>query len=228
LASRLPGAVAPGELVVIQGTDLGPAGRLAAEPDSAGRFPTSVSGRTFYFDEVATPILSLSDKEAVVAVPYALAGRSRTSLTLEVGGRRTAPHALTVVQSAPGVFTANGSGSGAAAAGVGRDGGPVAGPASASRGGTLVVFATGLGVLSPAAPDGTVMGAIPSSSNAAVRALIGGREATVLSAATAAGLVSGVLRIEVRVPEAAPAGASPLLLLAGDNVAQPGVTVAVQ
>jgi hypothetical protein len=61
-----------------------------------------------------------------------------------------------------------------------------------------------------------------------VRVLVGGADAQILYAGPAPGLVAGLTQINLRIPTGAPSGLASLLVLAGDNASQPGVSLAVQ
>ena len=101
--------------------------------------------------------------------------------------------------TAPGVFTANGTGSGA---------GAIHGPAAPqARGGIVVLFLTGEGQTVPAGITGKVTepALVPPLTPVPLHAptvLIGGISAPVLFYGEAPGLVSGVLQINVQIPQA--------------------------
>jgi uncharacterized protein (TIGR03437 family) len=62
-----------------------------------------------------------------------------------------------------------------------------------------------------------------------VTATVGGVTATVAYAGSAAGLVSGVMQVNLIIPAGAPTGGSvPIVVTVGTTSSQPGVTLAVQ
>jgi uncharacterized protein (TIGR03437 family) len=204
---------------------------VEAKPGADGRYPTSVAGSTFYFDELAAPILYLSPTQAAVVAPSAIAGRPRVSVTLENAGKRTAPLVIAVSASNPGVFTANSSGSGLVAAqNVAADGTISTHTLSnpALRGGVITIYATGLGVTTPLLVDGALTGAALPSLDNRTRVLVGGREMEVLYAGPAPGLIAGLMQINIRLSTALSTGELPLLVVSDENPSQPGVTIAVR
>jgi uncharacterized protein (TIGR03437 family) len=230
-ASFLAGAVSPGEIVTIFGSGMGPAPLAQAQPGADSRFPTTLAGGTFYFDELPAPVIYLSATQAAVVAPFGLAGRTHADVTFEYGGKRSAPLRVSVAASNPGVFTAGASGSGPAAAqNVASDGSVSAHDAAhpVSRGGIVTLYATGLGTVSPTPPDGALSTAPLPALVTTPRVLVAGQEATVLYAGPAPGLIAGLMQINIRVPDGAPAGNATLLVISGDNPSQPGVTLAVR
>jgi uncharacterized protein (TIGR03437 family) len=229
-ASYLGGAVSPGEAVVLFGSGLGPAALHQAQPDASG-YPATLAGWTVNFDEFAAPILYLSNNQLAVMVPFGIAGRVGTSLTVTTGGSTSAALSLPVSATNPSVFTADASGSGlAAAVNVAADGliGANTAASPASRGSVVTMYATGLGTTTPAMNDGSLAGAPLPQLNAPVQVLIGGITATVLYAGPAPGLIAGLTQINLQIPANATTGMAPLLVVSGGNASQPGVTLAIQ
>ncbi|MCE5306822.1 MAG: hypothetical protein LLG20_04200, partial [Acidobacteriales bacterium] len=190
-----------------------------------------LSGATFYFDDIPAPIVYLSSGQSAVVAPFGIAGKVKTQLTFAAEGKRTAPVELTVSNTNPGIFTANAAGSGVPAAhNVASDGSlsvhaetkPVA------RGGIVTLYATGFGVTSPVLADGSLAGLPLAKLAASIRVFVGGNEAELLYAGPAPGLIAGMMQINIRVPESVAPGNAALLVVAGQNPSQPGVTLAVK
>jgi uncharacterized protein (TIGR03437 family) len=230
-ASFLGGAVSPGEIVTLYGSGMGPASVVGASPDPTGSFPTSLGGATFFFDEIAAPVLYLSATQAAVVAPFAIGGRERTKITVETGGRRSLPLTAAVSAANPAVFTADSSGAGLAAALNAEADGSVTrhGAANpAARGAIVILYATGLGTTRPALADGKVTsGPLPSLA-AGVSVRVGGLPGEVLYAGPAPGLIAGLMQINVRIPDGAPAGEAAVLVIAGDSASQPGVKLSIR
>jgi uncharacterized protein (TIGR03437 family) len=230
-ASFLAGAVSPGEAVVLFGKGLGPTATTVAPVGANGRYPQSLAGWTVYFDELAAPILYLSDKQSAVMVPFGIAGRTSTKLTVSTGGTLSTPLAIPVSSANPAIFTADSSGSGiAAAVNVASDGSisPHAASTPARRGGIVTFYAAGLGVTTPAMQDGSLAGSPLPVLSTPVRVLLGGTAVNALYAGPAPGLVSGLTQINIQIPGNAPTGLVPLLILSGESPSQPGVRLAIQ
>lgn len=229
-ASYLGGAVSPGEAMVLFGSGLGPATLTQASPGPNG-FPSSLAGWTVYFDEIPAPVLYASDKQTAVMAPFGIAGRANSKVTVATGGTTSAAVAIPVADTNPAVFTANSSGSGiAAAVNVAGDGSitPHSATSPASRGGIVTVYAVGLGTTTPGMKDGSLTGAPLPQLRAPIRVLVGGNTAQILYAGPAPGAIAGLMQLNIRIPDNAPTGSVPLLVMAGDNPSQPGVTLIIQ
>src|SRR6185295_9216756 len=101
-ASFKGGAVAPGEMVTIFGTGIGPA-TLAGFQIANNLVSGSVAGTRFLFDGNPAPIIYVSATQSTVMVPYAVAGKTATQLVAEYQGVQSAPVTLNVADAAPGL-----------------------------------------------------------------------------------------------------------------------------
>jgi uncharacterized protein (TIGR03437 family) len=230
-ASYLAGAVAPGEAVVLFGSGLGPSLLDQAQLGADGRYDSTLAGWTVYFDNVPAPVLYLSDKQSAVMAPFGIAGRATTNVTVVTGGTTSVAVPVPVAATNPSIFTANASGAGiAAAVNVAADGSISAHTPSspAPPGGIVTVYVSGMGASTPAMPDGSLAMAPLPQLNASVRVLVGGTAADVLYAGPAPGEIAGLTQINIRIPQNASAGAVPLLVIAGGNPSQAGVTLSIQ
>jgi len=91
----------------------------------------------------------------------------------------------------------------------------------------IQIWASGLGPVNPAIPTGALAPASPlSRTTLDITATIGGQTARVTYAGAAPGMV-GVYQVNVLVPVGTPSGANPLVLTAGGNSSQDGVTVQI-
>src|ERR1035438_7849247 len=73
-ASNLSGPVAPGEVIVIWGSGLGPAQLAQYQADSNGLVPTSVGGTSVYVNGVLAPMLYASANQVAAVVPFGVSG----------------------------------------------------------------------------------------------------------------------------------------------------------
>ena len=124
-------------------------------------------------------------------------------------GAASLPVTVPVTSSTPGVFAADGSGRGQAAA-LNQDGTRNAPGAPAAGGSLLTLFATGEGLASPSS----------------FRVTVGGVNAEMREASPAPSQ-PGVLQVTVVVPSGL-TGAAPVVLFTGGVSSQVGVTVAVR
>jgi uncharacterized protein (TIGR03437 family) len=205
-ASNLAAAVAPGELVVLYGTGLG-------------------GVQTVLFDGVVGPLLYATPGQVGAVAPYSVAG-GPVQVVVQSAGAASAPVAVAAAATAPGVFTADGSGRGQAAA-LNQDGTHNGSVAAANPGSVLSLYATGEGQTLPAGVDGKLAAAPLPQPVAAVTVTIGGVAAEVRFAGGAPGQIAGVMQVNVVVPVGL-AGAVPVVLTVGGVGSQGGVTVAVR
>jgi uncharacterized protein (TIGR03437 family) len=98
------GAVAPGEIVAIFGTNVGPAAGLAGALNAGGDLANSLAGIQVTFDGVPAPIFFASAGQINVEVPYEVAGKSSTSMLVMSGISAGAPVTIPVLSAEPGLF----------------------------------------------------------------------------------------------------------------------------
>ena len=230
-ASNSTGALAPGEIVSIYGTGIGPA--TPAYLQVSNGTVTSITGNTrVLFDGVAAPVTYASAVQTNAIVPYGVAGRTSTNIQVEYLGVQSAAINYNVAATAPGIFSLNQSGTGPGAT-LNQDGITVNSPsAPAAKGSVVAVYMTGEGQTSPGGTNGTVT---PTNGSGlkkpllGVTAAVGGLPATVLYAGSAPGLVSGVMQVNLQIPASAPSGgAVPLQIIVGNSTTQGGITISVQ
>jgi uncharacterized protein (TIGR03437 family) len=220
--------VSPGEIVVLFGTGVGPASLAGLQLNSAGLVASNLSDTRVLFDDIPAPLVYASAGFTSAVVPYAVAGHASTSVRVEYQGVRSAALDLPVAAAVPGIFTANGSGTGQISM-VNEDRSFNSAAAPAPKGSVVVFFATGEGQTDPPGVDGLPANDVLPKPALAVTVKIGGLLAEVLYAGAAPGFVAGAMQVNARVPEGVPSGAAvPVVLSIGDASSQSGVTMAVQ
>ena len=157
---------------------------------------------------LATPLYITPGQLSVVA-PTGLAGAREVNVIVEMNfDWRSIPVRMPVWPARPGLFTANSSGKGQAAA-LNQDG-SVTSPANpAAKGSIAVLYGTGGGV-----------------ENLTTKVFIDGIECEVLYAGQAPGLVAGAWQLNVRIPEFASKGE--VVWRAGERESVEGVFVALK
>ncbi|HXA53209.1 MAG TPA: hypothetical protein VNV86_22985 [Candidatus Acidoferrum sp.] len=226
-ASYQNDAIAPGELISIFGANLGPPSGAGLTLDSNGMVTTSLGNTRVLFDGLAAPLIYASATQVNAIVPFGLSV-DNTQLSVEYQGQASDTVPISVAQAIPGIFSADGSGAGAAIV-ANQDGSINSADNPAAAGSVITLYATGTGPLSPSAPDGSVI----TSDNLPivtlpVVAMVGGMQATVLYAGGAPGMVLGVEQVNLQIPAtAAPGSAVPLVLQAGERYSQTGLTIAI-
>ncbi|MGH3184368.1 MAG: IPT/TIG domain-containing protein, partial [Streptosporangiaceae bacterium] len=228
-ASLIPGPVAPGEIVTLQGSGLGPTPGVSGTITAAGAFATSAAGIQVLFDGVPAPLLYVSGSQINAVVPYEVFNRSTTNIQVSAMGVTSATLSLGVNPSAPGIFTASGSGSGPGAI-LNQDGSLNSVSNPASLGSIVSIYATGEGQTSPAGQDGRIIATDVRKPLLPVTVLIGGVPATsVQYAGSAPGLVSGTIQVNVLLDDTIGKGSAvPVQIQVGSAVSPGAVTVAVQ
>jgi uncharacterized protein (TIGR03437 family) len=200
-ANLLPSPVAPGELVTLFGTDLGPAAGVSAQPDASGRFATNLAGVRVLFDGVPAPVFYAQAYRIHAVVPSSATPGATVEVRVEYNGRQSAAATIEIAEAAPSLFTVDAPSprSGRAAA-LNQDG-TVNSPGNPAENGSIVtLYATGAGVMQPAIPDGQIVTSTESKPVLPVSVRIGAAPAEVLYAGPAPGMVAGILQINVRVP----------------------------
>jgi uncharacterized protein (TIGR03437 family) len=223
------GPVAPGEIVSLFGSAIGPPTPAFLALTNPSLVGNSLQGVQVFFDGVPAPLLYAFSEQANLVVPYSVAGQSTTQLQLEYLGVLSNPVTLQVAATSPGVFSLNASGQGPGAILNAVDGSVNSAARPAGLGDWVSIFATGAGVTTPASVDGIVASAPLPVPNAAVSVTVGGLPCQLNYQGAAPGLVSGVLQINAQVPAGiAPGPAVPVQVRIGTANSLPAITLAVQ
>ncbi len=228
-ASGLGGPVAPGEMVTINGADLGPA-TLATNPVSAaqtGKLETELGGTQVMINGTAVPLLYARQDEVAAVIPDAAAGQNSVSLEVQYQGQSTPKMQVPVAANAPGLFTSDGSGRGQGA--ILNPDESVNSPTNpAARGSIVALFGTGQGATNPAWPADAIASPPYPQITSSVSVTIGGQTADVVYAGAAPDLAA-VFQVNVRVPAGiSPGSKVPVVVTIGGAATQPGVWVSVQ
>jgi uncharacterized protein (TIGR03437 family) len=226
-ATLAPTAVAPGQIVSILGTGLGPLLPVTPRPTSAGAYDTRVADTRVLFDGTPAPILYLKNDQINAIVPYAVFGRVSTTIRIEQGSNWSLPLELRVADSSPGIFTTTGTGRGQAAA-VNEDATQNSQSNPAARGSVISVYVTGEGQTDPPGNDGRIIMTDIRRPVLPVTARIGGQPAEVMYAGSAPMQVSGMTQVNIRIPDNVTPGVVPLEIQVGQAVSQSSVTIAVR
>jgi len=225
-ASYAGGGVAPGEIVVLTGTNIGP-DTLTTLAVSDSRVTTTLAGTRVLFDGVASPIVYASARQTSVIVPYATAGRARTSIVVERGAARSAALEVPVLAAKPALFTANASGRGQGAIlnenySYNSEAIPV------EKGRIVMLYGTGEGQTNPPGSDGLLANLVFPRPTLPVTVTIGGRTANVLYAGAAPNQIAGLFQMNVEVPRDTASGNAEVIVTVGTARSPAGVTVAVR
>ena len=198
-ANGWPVPVAPGELIALYGVGIGPVAREWAVPDASGTIATELAGTRVWFDGFPAPILMAGDDEVRAIVPFELSGQLQVRVEIERDGAKSGKLALAVSRAVPAIFQSDTTDR---AAVLNQDGTVNSAANPAKRGTVITFWATGLGSMEPAVPDGSIASADRLSKTATTPEVgFFGWPAEVLYSGSAPGMVAGVVQINARVPE---------------------------
>jgi len=228
-ASFNAGAVAPGEIITIYGSLIGPPQLATMQLNADSTSIVNKLGETrVLFDGIPAPLLYASATQTSAIVPYAVADKASTRMTVEYLGTSSAEAVLNVVDASPAIFAINSSGAGPGAV-LNQNSSVNSATNAAARGTIIQIFATGEGATSPDGVDGKLATVPLPAPKQAVSVRIGGIDAPLVYAGGAPGLVAGLIQINVQVPETAPVGvAVPIVVRVGGIDSPAGVTIAVK
>lgn len=159
-ASYQAGSVAPGEIVTLLGTGLGPQQGIQAQASLSQPFPTTLQNVQVTFDGQPAPLLWVQDAQINAVAPWSLTPGQNTRVCVSTGTITTNCLTEAVAQTSPGVFTVDGF----YAAALNQDGTVNSASNPAKIGSLVTVFATGLGPITPAQNDGSLIN-VPLPSN---------------------------------------------------------------
>jgi uncharacterized protein (TIGR03437 family) len=241
-ATATPKALlAPGEIITIFGSGMGPTTAILGAPVS-NAFPTTLGSPavTVEFEIssvwVPAPLIFVHANQINCQVPFTLPVGTDLKMRVTYNALTSSDFLFDGVASAPGIFTVDSSGRGQSAA-LNYDSAKLTYSLNSAanpvpKGGVLILYITGGGALNPApATNGTLTPTAPP-----VPALvgvpsvtIGGEAASVLSATAVPGALGGLAQLNVSVPTSAPAGKDlPVVVTIGTQSSPATATVSVK
>ena len=222
-------AVSPGTIVAIFGTDLTD-GTSCLAPScnptfgSNGRLNTTMTGAQVTVNGIPAPIFYSSPNQLGVEIPTELTGASAT-VQVTVSGQASAPQLVAIAPVSPGIFTFTSDGKGSGAF-THVDGSPVTPQNPAHAGELVILYATGLGQVTPSVPTGTLPGG--ASATAAPTALTIDGITVAPDFAGLSGCCVGLNQVNVRLPASTRSATTIPVVLTIRGVASNSVTIAVQ
>jgi uncharacterized protein (TIGR03437 family) len=225
-ASMLAGPVAPGEIVSIFGSDIGPAIAVSGALDPSGVLSGSLAETQVLFDGVRAPLLYVHDGQINAQAPYEISEKSAVDVEVFYKGESRGKISVPTAAAAPGIFT-TGGGTGQAAA-VNQDATLNSLAHPALRGSVITFYATGEGITKPAGADGKSPATVFPKPLLPVTLSVGDYPAQILFAGEASSF-AGLMQVKVRLPgNSTPAGSLPVVLRIGTASSQAGVTISVR
>jgi uncharacterized protein (TIGR03437 family) len=212
-ASGGGGPIAPGEIVTIKGSMLGPSTGVSFFPNPVtGTVATTLAGTQVSFGGYPAPILYTSATQINAIVPWEVTGQSQVVAQVQFTGAGSARVTVPLSSAAPGVFTFDSSGAGQAVA-ANQDG-SFNGPSNpAAPGSYVTIYFTGGGPTNPPGVTGSVTGGTLQTLTQNYTATVGNLAAAVTFAGAAPGLVDGVNQLNLQLSANTPTGdALPLVI----------------
>lgn len=246
------GAIAPGEIITIRGTNLGPASPVAGTSfslNSSGGINSTLAGVQVLFDTIPGIPIYVNSTQINVIVPWEIAGRTSTNIVVAYNSVESVAVPQQVAAVAPGIYTQNATGAGQAAvlnlssSASSVYNGPAGGTyfsttiptAPAPQGSAIVLYLTGGGLTSPALTDGTLTPSIPlyplknwTEGSSVVTATVGGQPATVVYAGAAPTLVNGAVQVNLVLPTGVSGNAVAVVITIDGVETQTTATIAIQ
>jgi len=233
-ASYATGAIAPGEVVALGGTGLGPPKPgVSLQLSSDGKsITTTLGGVQVLFDgKYAAALTYVSDGQINAITPYEIAGETSTQIQVVYQNATSAALQAQVQAAAPGIFTGEYTGTGQGAI-LNQDYSVNGMSYPAAPGSTVMIFCSGAGATDPAISDAAITPVsppFPALVNQPVTVTIGGIAAQVKYAGGAPGAVAGLTQINAVVPSNVATGSSvPVVIQIGTWQSQAGVTMVVR
>jgi uncharacterized protein (TIGR03437 family) len=232
-------SVSPGELVTIFGTNIGPT-TAASLTITNGSVDTALSGVMVSVDGKAAPLIYVSQNQISLQVPYEASAGSGKAVVVTNGANAAANATITIAVAAPGIFTADGSGTGQAAA-LNYNAATTLYSLNSSTntariGDTVILYLTGEGDYNATPLAGTTntglvippaLTPLPQV-NPLPTVTIGGAAAVVAYAGPLPGSIIGLLQINATVPVGATTGAAvPVVVTIGGVATQANATIAI-
>ncbi len=225
-ASAVQGPIAPGEIVTVFGDKIGPAA-LTQFTVADGAIGTQIANAQIFFNGIPAPLLYVSAGVGAAIVPYGITGTS-VDVIVKYQGNNSATTTFPLASVAPGIFTADATGAGQAAA-VNGDGTLNKAATPVKIGGFISLYLSGAGATTPSAADGRLVTTTPLPQVIApVKVTIDGKSAVVSYAGATPTAVAGLTQVNVQVPVGVTVGAAvPVQVTVNGVAAQSGVTIAV-
>jgi uncharacterized protein (TIGR03437 family) len=239
------GTVSPGELVTIFGANLAPTTPALMSITAGGFVDTaSASGVSATVDGKPAPLIYVSETQISVQIPYEVAIGAGKVVLVTNGANPAVTATVTTAATAPGLFTADGSGTGQAAA-LNYGATTMLYTLNSSTnlakiGDTVILYLTGEGIYDTLSP---LLGGVSDTGfvippgltttpqvNPLPTVSIGGVDASagVAYAGPVVGSIIGVLQINVVVPVGSTTGTQvPVSVTIGGNPTQAGITLAI-
>ncbi len=194
------GGIAPGEIVSILGSGIGPDTPKGVELGSTGRVVTSLGGVMVRVNGQPAPLLYVSSSQINAVIPFETAGSAAVSVQVVKENSPLNVVTAAAVATMPGAFA------------IVNPNGTINGLDNpATPGSVLAIFMTGAGVMQPPAETGSIGkgdSRIAANVSVTIRAFIAGKATAIpleiVYAGDAPGAVQGLIQINAALPGTLP------------------------
>jgi uncharacterized protein (TIGR03437 family) len=185
--------VAPGQLVEIQGENLGPQAKVNAELDSTGRLPFVLGGTVVYFGNIPAPLLSVESTSIVCFAPFEITAAAEVAVSSN--GRGSNEVLMGVPASLARILSV-----------VNEDGTLNSAGHPARLGSAISLYVAGLGETDPLSVDGLTNTEPMNVPLAAVSVYLPGLQLAPSYVGAAPGMIAGISQVNVPLPASIPGG----------------------
>lgn len=199
--SAVSEGLAPGELIGIYGTNLGPSAGILAGLEG-GALPSILGGTQVLFNGTSAPLLWAGADQVNAVVPFEIASAQTISIQVRASGATSNTVQLQELPTEPAVITHMGS-----AAALNQDGSINSQANPAQLGSVVSVFLNGAGLENPTPADGTLASvgprpALPVSVQASAAAgyFATWEDCALVYAGAAPDEISGLLQVNFQLP----------------------------
>lgn len=231
-ASYGTGTYSPGEIITIFGTNMGPATLMTAQIASNGKLATQLGNAEVLFDGQAAPLVYVSATQSAAVIPYEVAGKASTQMTVSYNSVVSAATALSIGPAKPGLFSLNEQGTGPGAI-YNQNSTLNSSTNPESPGNYIALYGTGEGLLNPAGSTGTLAPTAPPFPTFAgsISVTIGSVPVPASGIAYAGpvpGFVEGEFQMNIQIPATVAAGNQAVVVTIAGVSSPNNLTVAVK
>ena len=197
------GQVAPGEIAVAAGQNLGSPTVTIGGFNASGYLSRFVGSTRVLFDGKPAPVIYDVNGQASFTVPYAVSGQATTQMQVETNGVLSPAQTLKVVPALPGIFQSPIGSANAAAVLADGSVNSAANPVGRELPNSVTLFVTGEGVTAPASTDGLLTASPAPVPVGAVSITVAGQPIPadhILYAGEAVGEIPGLMQIKLVIP----------------------------
>jgi uncharacterized protein (TIGR03437 family) len=184
--------LAPGQLIQISGSNLGPATKASAQLDATGRLPFILANTAVLFDNIPAPLISVQASSIQCFVPFEIV--STTKITVVSNGQTSNAVKTGIIGTAPQILSI-----------LNADGTANSAAHPARLGSVIALYLSGLGQTTPPSDDGLINAPPLTSLIVPVTVYFTGSPSAVTPqyAGAAPGLIAGITQVNVQVPSTA-------------------------